>query len=119
VIANPPLKIDSVYFYAEQNGKNHRTTKFQLVERGTPIFRRGQSFFLALKTPERRYDESSDRIRIAFNFGPSPSTFKGTQRILKLSKDPSPTTEEANVWGARIVGHDKNAISVEVIHTLE
>jgi len=111
-IANPPLQIDGIHFYPEENGKNHKTSKFQLVERGVCVLRRGQSFFFALKTPERRFDENIDMVRIAFNFGSSPSTVQGTQYVVRLSKDGFP--KENNTWSARLVGHDKNAISVEV-----
>ena len=111
-IANPPLKIDGVHFYPQENGKNHKTSKFQLVERGTPVLRRGQSFFFALKTPDRRYDERIDVVRISFTFGPSPTTVQGTQHVLTLTKGGFP--KETSAWACRLVGHDKNAISVEV-----
>lgn len=40
---------------------------------------------------------------------------KGTQYMMKVMKGSLPEeTNKSSTWAARIVGHDKNAISVEV-----
>ncbi|ODN01465.1 Hemocyte protein-glutamine gamma-glutamyltransferase [Orchesella cincta] len=112
--AAAPLKIGGVTFYPNENGKNHRTSKFQLVERGTPILRRGQNFFIALlyaPDQSRKFDPAMDQIKLIFSFGPHPSPTNGTEQILKVEKVLH--SDEAR-WSARIKGYDKNAMTLEV-----
>ena len=112
VSSQSTLRVTDVYYYPEQNAKSHRTSKFELVAKGNPVFRRGQSFFLALKTPLRPFDESRDSIKLTFNFGPRPSPLIATQFNLKAEKKPFDRTETS--WACRIASHDRNAISIEV-----
>jgi hypothetical protein len=110
------LRVSGVYFYPEQNAKSHRTSKFELVGKGNSVLRRGQSFFLALKTPVRPFDESRDIVKLTFNFGPRPSPLIATQFNLKAERKPFDRNETS--WAARIAAFDKNAISIEVSYTL-
>ncbi|XP_021954113.1 hemocyte protein-glutamine gamma-glutamyltransferase [Folsomia candida] len=109
------LKVTSVTFYPQGNGKHHRTSKFQLVERGTPILRRGQTFFIAIAFGQdqnkRQYDSNRDEIWLRLSFGPQSSPMNGTQQVIKVDK--LLHTDE-NRWAARIKGHDKNAVTIEV-----
>jgi len=107
------LRVTGVYYYPEQNAKSHRTSKFELVSRGTPILRRGQSFFIALRTPLRAFDETRDTVKLTFNYGPRPSPLIGTQFNLTAEKKAFDRKESS--WAARIAAHDKNAISIEVM----
>jgi len=107
------LRIGGIHFYSKENGTNHHTSKFELVEKGTPILRRGQTFFIALRTPVRPFDESRDFIKLTFNFGPNPSPLNGTKFNLNAEKKTFDRTQTS--WACRIVAHDRNAISVEVI----
>jgi hypothetical protein len=114
-VTNLPLKVTAVTFYPEGNGKHHRTSKFELVERDTPILRRGQTFFIAVAfgadQNKRKFDESLDAIRLVFSFGPQPSVTNGTEQVLKVDKL---LHSDDSRWAARIKGHDKNAVTIEV-----
>lgn len=113
-----PLKITGATFYPQQNGKYHRTAKFELVERSTPILRRGQNFYIALryhddKDEEREIDlVETDTLKLIFGFGPHPSPLNGTEQIVKIEGDTLNSDEGR--WSGRIKGVDKNAITLEI-----
>lgn len=109
-----PLKIGGMTFYPTENGKKHRTSKFQLVERGTPILRRGQNFYIALMyatNQTRKFDPDTDQLKLIFSFGPHPSPINGTEQILKAEKV---LNSDESRWSARIKGYDENAMTLEV-----
>lgn len=105
------LKVGEVHWYVKDNAANHRTSKFELIERNTPILRRGQTFFLAVRISGRLYREGHDDLTLVFNFGPHPSPIEGTQQILKVKKQ---VGQRKDGWYAQLFGHDKNAITVQV-----
>lgn len=63
-----PLTVLGVETYAKENGEQHKTDKYELVQEKTPILRRGQSFYLGLQL-DREYAPQADRIILAFDFG--------------------------------------------------
>lgn len=108
------FKIGGVTFYPRENGKKHRTSKFQLAERGTPILRRGQNFYIALMYApgqSRKFDPNTDQLKLIFSFGPHPSPINGTQQIFKVEKV---LHSDESRWSARIKGHDEHAMTIEV-----
>ncbi|CAG7835561.1 unnamed protein product [Allacma fusca] len=106
-----PLKISAVHWYIKDNATNHRTERFELVERTTPILRRGQAFFVALRISERLFREHADDITVEFLFGSNPSPIEGTHQILKVKKTP---LKDNSRWSIQLYGHDKNAITLQV-----
>lgn len=112
---NLPLKVTAVTFYPAGNGKHHRTSKFQLVERGTPVLRRGQTFFIAvafgMDQNKRQYEPNLDEIRLHFTFGPQSSPMNGTQQVIKVDKL---LHVDETRWAGRVKGNDKNAVTIEV-----
>lgn len=110
------IKVRGCAFYAEGNGRLHRTKDFQLVERGTPVIRRGQSFYMALLLDhEREFDEESDELQLTFSCGPTSSFAKGTKFVVPVRKNEF-TEEEDNgsQWIARVKSRDPNAVTLEV-----
>lgn len=109
-----PIKIGSMTFYPRENGRKHQTSKFELVERGTPIFRRGQNFYIALMyaggNDARKFDPETDQIKLIFRFGPHPSPMNGTEQIVKAEKV---LNADESRWSARIRGFDQNAVTLE------
>lgn len=65
-----PLNVVGVEFYCKENAKVHHTEEYDLInsETPTPILRRGESFYIALRF-DRPYDTKADAIRISFGFG--------------------------------------------------
>lgn len=63
-------QVDSVELYAVENSTNHRTDKYELVQDDkTPVLRRADFFYLALKAQNRQLDLDSDEIKLVFDFG--------------------------------------------------
>lgn len=108
-----PLTVLGVETYARENGEQHKTDRFELVQEKTPIVRRGQSFYLGLQL-DREYAPHADRIILAFDFGPTPSVTKGTRAVITLG----PETEFTNPpgqWGMIINQISGNFLAVQVL----
>lgn len=65
------LEIESVYFYPLENAKNHYTDRYEVVhnEPPSPVLRRGQEFFLAIRFNSRGYRDEADIVHLVFNHG--------------------------------------------------
>lgn len=66
-----PLKVELTEFYSRDNGKEHHTDQYELVNDTVlpnPVLRRGQKFFFAVRF-DRIYDKQQDLIRIVFSLG--------------------------------------------------
>lgn len=66
-----PIQVDTVEFYPKQNAQKHNTSEFGLISEAeipTPIFRRGNNFYFAVRF-NREIIPESDAIRIQFLFG--------------------------------------------------
>ncbi|XP_034826300.1 hemocyte protein-glutamine gamma-glutamyltransferase-like [Maniola hyperantus] len=82
-----PLKVELTEFYARDNGKDHHTDQYELVNDATlpnPVLRRGQNFFFAMRF-DRICDKQQDIIRIVFSLGPKPCVTKGTRVVLTVN----------------------------------
>ncbi|CAH2104455.1 unnamed protein product [Euphydryas editha] len=82
-----PLKVELTEFYSRDNGKDHHTDQYELVNDTilpNPVLRRGQNFFFAVRF-DRTYDKQQDVIRIVFCLGPKPSVTKGTRIVLPVN----------------------------------
>ncbi|KAK9887114.1 hypothetical protein WA026_020561 [Henosepilachna vigintioctopunctata] len=79
----------------------------------TPIFRRGMKFTLAIRFVNGRFREGEDKIRLMFNFGPTPNPLKGTKGIVLLT---STKIEEQDdkLWYGNILAKGEDTITVEV-----
>lgn len=64
------LQVTSLEFYVLENGKKHRTDRFELLQSKAkvPIVRRGQEFSVALKF-DRDYVPNYDKVKIIFDLG--------------------------------------------------
>lgn len=65
-----PLEVELTEFYAKENAVEHHTEDFEIVQenRPTPVLRRGQYFFMAVRF-QREMDSVSDILRLVFSFG--------------------------------------------------
>lgn len=65
------LEVDTVHFYEVDNAKQHHTDKYEVVHNTppTPVLRRGQPFFLALRFKNRDYQEFNDVVKLVFSYG--------------------------------------------------
>lgn len=66
-----PLKVELTEFYSRDNGKDHHTDQYELVNDTVlpnPVLRRGQNFFFAVRF-DRICDKQQDAIRIVFCLG--------------------------------------------------
>ncbi|XP_045458778.1 hemocyte protein-glutamine gamma-glutamyltransferase-like [Melitaea cinxia] len=82
-----PLKVELTEFYSRDNGKDHHTDQYELVNDTVlpnPVLRRGQNFFFAVRF-DRICDKQQDAIRIVFCLGPKPSVTKGTRVVLPVN----------------------------------
>lgn len=67
---NPPISVELTEMYIKDNAKAHQTDKFELVvdTPATPVLRRGQPFFLAIRF-DRPFNLQEDMVRFIFEFG--------------------------------------------------
>lgn len=67
------LKVELVHLYPLENAKQHHTDKFEVVHNkpATPVVRRGQAFFAALRFKERVYNDFTDVVSLVFNYSKS------------------------------------------------
>ncbi|KAG8305603.1 hypothetical protein J6590_067081 [Homalodisca vitripennis] len=66
------LTVDTVHTYTLDNAKIHHTDRYELVHNdpSTPILRRGQPFFMAVRFKDGRvYRDFTDDIKFVFNYG--------------------------------------------------
>lgn len=109
----PPLGVLAAETYAEENGKQHHTDKFELVQEKTPVIRRGQSFYFGLQL-DRQYDPNLDRISLIFEFGPNPSVPKGTKAVMTLTAD-TEFTNQPGQWGMIINQISDSYIALQIL----
>ncbi|CAG0906807.1 unnamed protein product, partial [Darwinula stevensoni] len=62
------LLVDALEFYEKENAKNHHTDAYELVNHGTPVFRRGEAFYMALRFKARDYEVKRDMVKFVFSF---------------------------------------------------
>lgn len=65
------LEVDNVHMYPMENAVQHHTDFYEIVHRdpATPVLRRGQSFYIAIRFKNRSFHENSDVLRLIFNYG--------------------------------------------------
>jgi hypothetical protein len=65
--------VDVIEFYPEDNARRHHTSDYDLVRdkpRGTPVLRRGERFYLAVRTKtSKKFNPREHVFRIVFSFG--------------------------------------------------
>jgi len=110
------LRVDYVDFRSQENAKDHRTFQYELVQdhdRPTPVYRRGQSFYMSLVTRERDFDCTRDNLYVNFYFGPNPSVPKRTRIVLPVTIQKE-FNRAPQKWDARIHAHDSRNLTLQV-----
>jgi transglutaminase 1 len=106
------LQVELVYFYPKENSKPHKTDKFELIydeQNPIPILRRGLKFTIAVRFKAKTYDPQKDRVRLIFNFGPTPNPVKGTRGSVIIS--PTRTRiEDKKTWGGNVLNSASDLI---------
>ena len=63
-------EVELVELYAKENASNHRTDRYELVsDQDTPVLRRAQTFYMAVRAKKQQFDLRKDRIKVCFQFG--------------------------------------------------
>lgn len=108
------LVVDMVHLYEKENAKAHHTISYELVhlEPATPVLRRGQSFYVALRF-NREYVAETDIVRLLFSFGPNPNVLRGTRGINTITNRDNYLTD-LEAWGVRLVGVNGVDLTAEV-----
>ncbi|KAB7503271.1 Hemocyte protein-glutamine gamma-glutamyltransferase [Armadillidium nasatum] len=95
--------VDRVHWYIKDNAKLHHTIKFDQIHDSSspkPVFRRGQTFYVAMRFRDRDFDLDTDRIILNFRFGPKPSVAKDTLIVLPIINKKFTKTKDE--WDVRI-----------------
>ncbi|XP_054164848.1 hemocyte protein-glutamine gamma-glutamyltransferase-like [Oppia nitens] len=114
-IAGPaPNEVVSVELFPRDNAKTHHTSQYEIVNNINPslVIRRGDPFYLALRL-NGPYDQSRDKIRLEFMFGPRPQIGKGTLIYLPISNNKD-FTKDSSKWDARSHHIDGNQLTIHV-----
>lgn len=72
IMSRDSLNVELLYLYPKENGKKHKTDKFELIhdeDNPIPILRRGIKFTLAIRFKSRGFNANYDQIRLIFEFG--------------------------------------------------
>ena len=78
VLKSHVLAIEGIDWLTLDNGAKHKTNLYELVtQKKACIVRRGDIFNIALKCKDRAFDVYKDRVKLTFEFGLNPSSFKG------------------------------------------
>lgn len=108
-----PLEVLGTETYAAQNGSDHHTERFEMVQERIPVVRRGQSFYLGLQL-DREFDPDIDSLRLEFDFGPTPSVPKSTKAVLVLGQD-TEFTNPPSQWGLIINQTSGSFLTLQVL----
>ncbi|KAL7640138.1 UNVERIFIED_CONTAM: hypothetical protein RMT77_009552 [Armadillidium vulgare] len=95
--------VERVHWYIKDNAKLHHTIKFDQIHDSSspkPVFRRGQTFYVAMRFRDRDFDLNTDRIILNFRFGPKPSVPKDTLIVLPIINKKFTKTKDE--WDVRI-----------------
>jgi len=96
-------RVDRLHFYIRDNAKQHHTAKFDQVHdphAPSPVLRRGQTFYVAVRLKTRDFDQTQDRLVLNFLFGPRPSVTKGTLAVLPVTS--TTFTKTKDDWDVRL-----------------
>ncbi|KAJ8921066.1 hypothetical protein NQ315_015862 [Exocentrus adspersus] len=95
-----PLEVSRVDLYCRDNAKAHHTDEYDLVkaEPPTAVLRRGATFYMAVEF-NRPFTPGNDVVRVKFEFGPKPSTIRGTRSVLALRPRQRHFPDDPNTWG--------------------
>jgi len=110
------LHVEYVDFRALENAKEHRTFNYEAVQdfvRPTPVFRRGQAFFMNISFKERNFDGSRDDLFLQLYYGPNPSVPKRTRVVLPIIAQRD-FTKTPSQWDARIHNQDQHNLTIQV-----
>ncbi|XP_076067754.1 hemocyte protein-glutamine gamma-glutamyltransferase-like [Oratosquilla oratoria] len=109
------LRIETVDLLAQENGKDHKTIMYEVVQEDnpSPIFRRGQTFYMTLTTKEREFDTSRDLLYVNFYFGPNPSVPKRTRIVLPVTTQKE-FSRAPQRWDVRIHNQDAKTLTLQV-----
>lgn len=110
------LRVEHVDFRPQENAKDHRTFQYELVQdhdRPTPVYRRGQAFYLSLMTRERDFDCTRDNLYLNFYYGPNPSVPKRTRVVLPVTIQKE-FTKGPQKWDVRIHAQDSRNLTLQI-----
>jgi len=110
------LRLDWVDFRTRDNAVDHRTLNYESVhdyDRPTPIYRRGQPFFMNLTFQGRNFDPSRDVLFINFYYGPNPSVPKRTRIVLPVTIQ-GDFSKAPSQWDARIHSHNGRFLTIQI-----
>jgi len=109
-LTDDAIEVGSVDLEARANSGQHHTEKYELVQSGTaPVIRRGNQMNVSVSWRGRAYDQKSDRVKLIFETGDSPSVTKGTSGVAVVG-----TRGELNRWGAEVIGRQGNGLRLKV-----
>ncbi|KAH7642567.1 hemocyte protein-glutamine gamma-glutamyltransferase-like protein [Dermatophagoides farinae] len=109
-----PNDVIGVELFQRDNAKEHRTYKYELLEKKNPalVIRRGDPFYLAIQL-RNVYDQDNNKIRLEFLFGNNPQVGKGTLVYLPITQNRD-FTKDPKKWDARIRNIDGNRLTLQV-----
>ncbi|XP_022920675.2 hemocyte protein-glutamine gamma-glutamyltransferase-like [Onthophagus taurus] len=109
------LEVELVYLYPLENARRHKTDKYEVVNEQdpTPVFRRGYTFIMIIRFSNREYDESSDVVKLHFNYyGSAKNIMKGTKGVIPLKLKSDDLKDDT--FNGKIIGQQENTITIEV-----
>ncbi|XP_062572335.1 annulin-like [Saccostrea cucullata] len=111
-VAAGRAKVSSIDVMSDENGRAHHTEKYDLVQAGGLVVRRGQTFNLVLHF-DKKFSLKKNTIRLVFKAGPNPKPGKGThvQCLLQSERRPAGPSE----WTAVLKGRHKENSAIVMV----
>nr|XP_022341996.1 hemocyte protein-glutamine gamma-glutamyltransferase-like isoform X1 [Crassostrea virginica] len=111
-VSSNRAKVSAIDILSEENSRQHHTEKYDVVQGGGLVVRRGQAFNLLLQF-DRRFSLKKNTLRLVFKTGPNPKPGKGThiQCLLQSERRSTSPSEWTAVLRSR---HKENGVLVSV-----
>uniref|UniRef100_K1PSK5 vesicle-fusing ATPase n=1 Tax=Magallana gigas TaxID=29159 RepID=K1PSK5_MAGGI len=111
-VSSNRARVSAIDILSEENSRQHHTEKYDAVQAGGLVVRRGQPFNLMLQF-DRKFSLKKNTLRLVFKTGSNPKPGKGThiQCLLQSERRTTSSSEWTAVLKSR---HKENSVVVSV-----
>lgn len=111
-VSSNRARVSAIDILSEENSRQHHTEKYDAVQAGGLVVRRGQPFNLMLQF-DRKFSLKKNTLRLVFKTGSNPKPGKGThiQCLLQSERRTTSSSEWTAVLKSR---HKENGVVVSV-----
>ncbi|CAG7834007.1 unnamed protein product [Allacma fusca] len=110
--------VEQIEWFPRDNAREHRTDRYEIInnvatKRSSPVFRRGQTFFMALKLSSRKVDLAQQPLLVVLNFGSNPTIGKSTKVALTVTGEREFVQLDKSEWDIRLHNQEGNTLTLQ------